>query len=122
MTIEQKRIVIAVLAILFLIPLPWVGPVAAPALIAAIMVAAGLGIERLKEQGKEVRVRRRDWAITIASALALLVIFMWDAPGILEGRLPGAFPWPAYFLALSPSVAVAVSSYRRSLAATPAES
>jgi len=103
--------------LLFLIPLPWVGPVLAPALIAAIMATAGVAIEVLRDQDKPILMRGREWVVVILSATALLVVFMWDAFVVLEGGIPRSFPWLVYLLVLSPSVAVAVVIYRRSVAA-----
>ena len=100
--------------VLFLIPLPWVGPCLAPMLIAGIMMASGLVLESLRDRGKAVRVRRLEWVLTIGGALALITIFVWDAPAVIEGEMPGAFPWPLYLVVLAVPTAAAASAWRRS--------
>ena len=100
--------------VLFLIPLPWVGPCLAPMLIAGIMMASGLVLESLRDCDKEVRVRRPEWVLTIGGALGLITIFVWDAPAVIEGEMPGAFPWPLYLVVLAVPTAAAASAWRRS--------
>ena len=100
--------------VLFLIPLPWVGPCLAPMLIAGIMMASGLVLESLRDRDKEVRVRRPEWVLTIGGALGLITIFVWDAPAVIEGEMPGAFPWPLYLVVLAVPTAAAASAWRRS--------
>ena len=100
--------------VLFLIPLPWVGPCLAPMLIAGIMMASGLVLESLRDRDKEVRVRRPEWVLTIGGALGLITIFVWDAPAVIEGEMPGAFPWSLYLVVLAVPTAAAASAWRRS--------
>lgn len=103
--------------ILFLIPLPWVGPVLAPVLVAVVMAAAGLAIESLRDRGLTPRVTKLEWTVVVLGAVALLTVFMAEAGTVLEGRMPGPFPWLAYGASLVvPSVA-AFRAYRRSSAA-----
>ncbi len=98
--------------ILFLIPLPWTGPVLSAAAIALIMVVAGTVIEWLHLQGRSPHMSRLDWGIVVASAIALLAIFMWEAPQIAGGAMPGRFPWAWYALALAPALVVASRAAR----------
>lgn len=93
--------------ILFLIPLPWTGPVLSAASIAAIMVVSAGVIESLLRRGLVPDVPRWGWVVVVASALSLLVIFMLDAPAIVRGEMPPPFRWWAFVLALLPSVLVA---------------
>ena len=100
--------------VLFLIPLPWIGPCLAPMLIAVIMMAAGWILESLRERQKAIRVSRLEWTLTILGALALIGIFVSDAPSVIEGSMPGPFPWPAFLLVLAVPVGAALSAWRRS--------
>lgn len=108
--------------VLFLIPLPWLGPWIAPALIAVVMVAAALGIEWLRDRGRAIQVRRPEWGVVVGSAVALLVIFMLDAGAVVSGEMPGPFPWPAYGLCLLAAVAATLRAARRSAAGPDANS
>jgi hypothetical protein len=90
--------------ILFLLPLPWWGPVLAPVSIALLMIAWGTLATQSDDRAAEAR-----WAWALASvgmALALSV-FMIDAWRALPGGrdlvmrvLPTAFNWPLFLVAL----------------------
>ena len=93
--------------VLFLIPLPWWGPVLAPACIAALMV---LGGTMLTQFGKEAvpRPGRISWMLCLAGALLALYVFMADAlhaPAWTRDALsrlrPVAFDWPLFAVALA---------------------
>ncbi len=110
--------------ILFLIPLPWVGPVLSAAAVAAIMVVAGLVIEGLRDRGRQIHVGRVGWALTGLSVLGLLTSYMAGAEAVLAGRVPGPFPWWLWGVSLLPAVTVAVraaGSARRGEAPRAAE-
>ena len=92
--------------ILFLIPLPWWGPVLAPALIALLLLVGGvlLGLGDRPEQPLWPR-RLTVWA-GVAGALLALGVFMADAASALpDGEaairnvLPVRFPWALFLLA-----------------------
>jgi len=91
--------------ILFLLPLPWWGPVLAPVSIALLMIVWGT----LETQSGEDRpVARWAWALGGAGIALALGVFMFDAwlavPG---GRaavmrvLPTTFNWPVFGVALA---------------------
>lgn len=97
--------------LLFYIPLPWVGPVIAPVLIAATMTAAGTALILLEAKGYPIRWRRVDWAIELGCAALLIVSFCWDWRNILRvpdgtaySGIPNPFAWwlflPAYLVAV----------------------
>ncbi len=73
--------------ILFLLPLPWVGPVITPVLIALAMTAAGTMIIYFEEKGYKIRFSWYDWAIVMACGLLMIAAFCWDWKNIV--RLPG---------------------------------
>lgn len=96
--------------LLFYIPLPWVGPVIAPVLIASTMTAAGTLLIALEGRGVRIRWRRADWAVETGCAFLLIVSFCWDwknilrvPDGIPRTGIPVGFAWwlfvPAYLVA-----------------------
>ncbi|HEU5179192.1 MAG TPA: hypothetical protein VFW45_00245 [Candidatus Polarisedimenticolia bacterium] len=94
--------------ILFLIPLPWWGPVLTPVLIALLACVGGAWAVMLDDRGAVMRPRFVDWALFSGGALAALVAFMADAlralPATAEelGRLkPTAFLWWIYLPGLA---------------------
>jgi hypothetical protein len=93
--------------LLFLIPLPWWGPVLAPALIAALIcVAAVLAVVRMVH-GQRLGVTALRLAIVTGGALLALYLFMADAiRAVLAGPVdwsalrPTPFQWPLFLVAL----------------------
>jgi hypothetical protein len=85
--------------ILFLIPLPWIGPVIAPVLISLLMIVCGLTIAVRFEGRKFFHPNRWSWMLAIAGTLVVLYSFMTDTEATLNGRQPA--PYQYALLALS---------------------
>jgi hypothetical protein len=64
--------------ILFLIPFPWVGPVWAPCLLSALMIAGSLRVIRLLENNPQRRPARMHWTAAIGGAAICLGAFLQD--------------------------------------------
>jgi hypothetical protein len=90
--------------ILFLLPLPWWGPVLAPVSIAAVMILWGTLVTQSGDPATEARWSWALASIGIALALAIFMIDAWRA--LPHGRdavlqvLPTTFNWPLFALAL----------------------
>lgn len=89
--------------ILFLLPLPWVGPVITPVLIACAMTAAGTLIIYFEEKGFVIRFYWYDWLIVLGCGLLMIVAFCWDwknivqlPDGIPRSGMPNPFLWKLY--------------------------
>lgn len=78
--------------VLFLIPLPWTGPVVAPVLVSLALIAAAVAILRAPEDGK-LFLRPIDWAVESVAGLAILLSFFWNEPHLAAGRAPPSYPW-----------------------------
>ncbi len=109
--------------ILFLLPLPWWGPVIAPVSIALLMIVWGT----LVTQASGRATPRWPWAPAAAGAVLALGVFMADAFRALPGGreailrvLPTAFNWPLFLAALMlMAVPVAHLAYREAAARRP---
>jgi hypothetical protein len=94
--------------VLFLIPLPWWGPVLSPVLVAAVIVLAGAAAMAREFGDGLPRPRHRDVVAVLAGAGLCLVAFMANAllalpNGGIEAAYyarGGPFPWPIYALGL----------------------
>lgn len=64
--------------ILFLIPMPWIGPVWAPCLIALVMILGSLIIIYETNKQPSYTLSNKQWFSLISGALICLVTFMWD--------------------------------------------
>jgi len=94
--------------VLFIIPLPWWGPVLAPVLVALVAAAFGAVLVLREEEGRPVRPGWFEWAALVAGITLVLWTFMADALGALPAsaedlsRLkPTAFLWPPYLAGLA---------------------
>jgi len=74
--------------VLFLIPLPWIGPVIAPILISALLVAAGVFILRAESRFGDIRIPRVAWVVALAATALILYSFMWDTEATLRFSPP----------------------------------
>lgn len=89
--------------ILFLLPLPWWGPVLAPISIALVMIVWGTLATQSRSGAPNARW---PWALGSFGIVAALAVFMADAWRALpNGRdavlhvLPTAFDWPVFWIA-----------------------
>jgi hypothetical protein len=64
--------------ILFLIPVPWVGPVITPCLISLTMILLSLMIVLFQEQGANTKLSRIDWLFFSMGSLITIASFVWD--------------------------------------------
>lgn len=93
--------------ILFLIPLPWWGPVIAPMLIACLMVTGGILAVISGDKGRKIKFSVFDWTTLISGVLIMLYSFMEDALSIMPADVETlaqlrstSFNWPIYILGL----------------------
>lgn len=82
--------------ILFLLPVPWVGPVVAPVLVAVSLIAAGTIILRRESHGRPIRLRWWHWATIIGGGLIVITAFCWDYRNTMAGGWPNPFNWPLF--------------------------
>lgn len=93
--------------VLFLIPLPWWGPVVAPCLIAGLMVMLGTLVTQFARAGGAVWPRRASMATGMVGIALALYTFVADAIHAVAGgetalreMLPVCFQWPLFGVAL----------------------
>ena len=82
--------------ILFLIPVPWVGPVLAPVLVSAAMIATGVWQLRAQAQGRPIRISGAQWSGIVAGAAVIVIAFAMDYRNIMAGGIPQQFNWPVF--------------------------
>lgn len=92
--------------ILFLLPLPWWGPVLAPLAIATLMILAGILLCQAEQTGPTLWPRRWAWGMSLFGVVLLLYVFMADAIGVLAEGMeavrtvrPVWFNWPLFLMA-----------------------
>jgi len=93
--------------ILFLLPLPWWGPVLAPALIACLMIAGGTLVALCDSPEQPIRPSRYSSLAALVGGMLAIYVFMEDALRVLPEGVenlidlrPERFDWPLFVLAL----------------------
>ena len=93
--------------ILFLLPVPWWGPVLAPASIAALMVVGGTLVTMRSNDKSPLEPRRFTWGFTLVGVVLSLYVFMADAIRVsslgseaVRRVLPTTFNWELFLLAM----------------------
>jgi hypothetical protein len=104
--------------LLFLIPVPWAGPVWAPVAVSVALVAFGLALAGRYRAGLRARAGITTLGALIAGGLIVVVSFILNAGVVLEGGTPSEFAWPVFAAGMSIGVVAAVAILRT---ATPLE-
>ncbi len=84
--------------LLFLLPVPWCGPVLAPAIVSVTMIGAGAVVLRNAGQHRATRMTRLQWLSIYMGGLIVVISFTWNYRRLLQARLPHTFPWPVFLL------------------------
>ena len=82
--------------ILFLIPIPWVGPVLAPVIVSASMIAAGLWHLRREAIGERMQLSILQWVGIVLGATVIVTSFTLDHRNIMAGGIPRPFNWAIF--------------------------
>ena len=64
--------------ILFIIPVPWVGPVIAPCIVSLTMILLTVSVIYIQERGYDIHLQVREWILLIAGSLVLIFSFILD--------------------------------------------
>ncbi|MEJ2245996.1 MAG: hypothetical protein P8Y80_07985 [Acidobacteriota bacterium] len=94
--------------ILFLLPLPWWGPVIAPVSISLLLITGGTLVIQFDRTERPLWPDRRVPAACMVGAILVLYVFMSDAIRVLDQGadvirqvLPTTFNWPLFGLGLA---------------------
>lgn len=93
--------------ILFLLPLPWWGPVLAPVSIALLMIVWGTVVSSWRIERARNGLEWKAWAVNFSGVALALYVFMVDSIRVAHGGveairnvLPQSFNWPLFCVAL----------------------
>lgn len=64
--------------ILFLIPVPWAGPVIAPCIVSLTMILFTFVVLYYQEKSKYVHINFIEWILFITGSLVTVISFLWD--------------------------------------------
>jgi hypothetical protein len=106
--------------ILFLLPVPWVAPVLAPAAVALTMVVAGVLSLAREAAGRPVELNGWHWTALVVGGLILVASFCWDARNVAVGGIPAPYPWALFLVGEGVAVAGFLHAFHASADKEPA--
>lgn len=99
--------------VLFLIPVPWIGPVLAPIIVSVALIVGSLLVLRVKRQGAHLALPAPLWLLGSAGGGLVLLSFTLDYRAVLAQMEPPAFRWWLFATGVAcATVAVALGMYR----------
>jgi hypothetical protein len=98
--------------VLFLIPVPWAGPVWAPVAVSGALIGFGLAAAYQVRAGRTPGVESWHAAAAVGGGLVVVVAFTANSPALLSGGVPGWFPWPVFLGGMALAGWPALSSLR----------
>lgn len=99
--------------ILYLIPVPWIGPVWAPVLCSICFIAACLMVVYAEDHGFSLKPNVKEWAVAIAGGLIIIVSFCEETPRVLDKQKPESFAWRIFFPGLILGLLAFASAWKR---------
>ncbi|MBI4641135.1 MAG: hypothetical protein HY731_10600 [Candidatus Tectomicrobia bacterium] len=84
--------------VLFLIPLPWLGPVYAPMIVALTLILAGIIIAHREERGFHLHFTKLDWAWEVLAGFIIILSFIWNYPKTAHQEVPENYLWQLLLL------------------------
>ena len=82
--------------VLFLLPVPWAGPVWAPIAVDIALIAGGLAAGREVIAGRDPHVTLITGGAAVAGGALAIGSFMANATTLMNGGMPGWYPWPVF--------------------------
>lgn len=87
--------------LLFLLPVPWVAPVAAPMLVSVALIGFGLIVALRIRMGETFTLKPKNWLLLIIGGVVVIVSFTLQESRIRDGAMPTVFAWPIFALGIA---------------------
>jgi len=100
--------------ILFLIPIPWIGPVWAPILVSITFIYAGTAILLQNHQDSFLHFDGKFILLELFATLFIIISFIIPATSVIEQSLPSHFPWYLFFMGFFIGLSTFLYYYYRS--------
>ena len=99
--------------LLFLIPLPWIGPVLAPVLVSLAMIAACVIIVHQNDKKRPMTPGWKSWTLLILCGLIIIVSFIVDYKVAFATGAPDRFRWELFLIGYIPGVIIFFREWRK---------
>ncbi len=96
--------------ILFLLPVPWVGPVLAPVLVSLSMICAGLIVLRREHVGRPIVIGAARWFFILVGGAITFLAFIADFRNTSGGGAPNPFHWGIFLIGEAVALAAFLSA------------
>ncbi len=83
--------------VLFLIPIPWIGPIIAPMLVSIVLIISGISITRLYLRELRFRPVMGTKLLFVLGTAAILFSFMRDSNSVMQNQMPEPYWYPLLF-------------------------
>jgi hypothetical protein len=97
--------------LLFLLPVPWAGPVLAPILVSLALIGFGLAVVVRLRRGGPMLMGRRRVAALVLGGRGVFLSFTRNAGVGLAGEIPTSFAWPVFVVGMGIGVLAAIGSF-----------
>jgi hypothetical protein len=103
--------------LLFLIPVPWLAPVAYPVVVSLLLVASFVAHEIAEASGRSTAPSRLGWAVAVLGAVGVVASFCFRFRDVLDGKVPQDFPralfWASLAAAAGPFLRASLAAFAR---------
>jgi SHS2 domain-containing protein len=106
--------------LLFLLPLPWAGPVWAPVVVSIALVGFGLAMAGRSQTVIQPRATRLQLAGLLLGGALVIASFLLNAEVVVAGGIPDAFAWPVFASGVAIGIAAAIAVLRSPSQGQPA--
>ncbi len=97
--------------ILFLIPVPWASPWAAPVIISIGFILAAYLVLKYPERFTKRIFNKVEWVLEIFSVGLILWSFLWQSIHVLNEGIPQYYPWWLFILGMTLGVFVFLNRF-----------
>jgi hypothetical protein len=98
--------------ILFLLPVPWTGPVIAPVIVSFWMIGSGLLLLWREYNNKVVQITALQGTLIVLGGVLIVAAFMWDFRNTASGGNPNPFNWMLFIAGAATGLLSFFSSLR----------
>ncbi|MEN6625785.1 MAG: hypothetical protein ABFD69_06100 [Candidatus Sumerlaeia bacterium] len=99
--------------LLFVLPVPWIGPVWSAAVLALLFIVTAIVHLRLEDAGRPLKPTPAEWAVAIAGALIIVYSWCYEGIEVVKGAMPHPYPWWLWLAGTGMGIAALVNAIRR---------
>ncbi|MBZ0266361.1 hypothetical protein K8I28_17020 [bacterium] len=99
--------------LLFLLPLPWIGPVLAPVLVSLGLIGACIVIVIAEDQAKPLNPPLTFWLLEILCGLIIIFSFIIDYKVAFSSGVPERFRWEIFLIGYLPGLILFFLAWRK---------